>query len=158
MIYFFEDVVVGWKHEFGDIAVTREDVLDFAARFDPQPFHMDDTAAATTHFERVVASGWHSCAMAMRMLVDHWRDIPGWQTAAMGALGIDAVRFTKPVYPGDRLRSSWEILEKRESQSRPDMGIIRSRHEIFGRSDAMVLSFESIVGHRRRPRAEPLPG
>lgn len=153
MIYFFEDVVVGWKHAFGKYEVAREDVLDFATKFDPQPFHLKDEAAAQIYFGRVAASGWHSCAIAMRMLVDHWGTIPGWQDAALGALGVDEVRFHKPVYPGDVLNATWEILEKRKSRSRPELGIVKSDHEIFNQDGVKVVSFLSTVGHKRRPGA-----
>lgn len=151
MIYFFEDIQVGWHHEFGDYPVTRDAVIDFASQFDPQPFHLDDDAAAQTHFGRVAASGWHSCAMAMRMLVDHWATIPGWQEASLGAFGVEDLRFIKPVYPGDRLRCSWEILEKRESLSRREMGIIKSSHLMFNQDREKVLSHISTVAHKRRP-------
>ena len=147
MIY-FEDVAVGATASFGRYAVTREEVIDFARRYDPQPFHLDDAAAAQTHFGRLSASGWHSAAMAMRMLVDN---LTANAQAGLGSPGLDELRWLKPVYPGDTLRVETEVLEKRRSRSRPEMGSYRSAIRVYNQDDVMVMTMNSIGLIRTRP-------
>lgn len=139
MIY-FEDMEVGHRQAFGCYEVTREEVLAFASSYDPQAFHLDDDAAAKTYFGRVSASGWHTCAMTMRMLVDNMSTI---QQAGLGSPGVDTLRWIKPVYPGDTLRCETEVIEKRRSRSRPDMGLFKTRVSVFNQSDVMVLEMVS---------------
>lgn len=137
----FEDMVVGAVERFGAYEVTREEVIDFASKYDPQPFHLDDDAAAQTYFGRLSASGWHTAAMTMRMMVDNFAKE---QRASLGSPGIDEMRWIKPVYPGDVLRVESELLEKRRSKSRPEMGIIRARSTTFNQHDDAVMSLVSI--------------
>ncbi len=137
---YFEDIAVGSKARFGDYAVTRAQVVAFAEKYDPQPFHLSDEAAAQTHFGRLSASGWHTCAMTMAMLVAH---LKANEQAGLGSPGIDELRWLKPVYPGDRLRCETEVLEKRRSVSRPEMGIFKSRMSVFNQDDVMVMTFVS---------------
>ncbi|WP_293876257.1 MULTISPECIES: MaoC family dehydratase [unclassified Sphingomonas] len=137
---YFEDIEVGTKASFGDYAVTREEVIAFAEKYDPQPFHLSDEAAAQTHFGRLSASGWHTCAMTMAMLVAH---LKANAQAGLGSPGIDELRWLTPVYPGDRLRCESEVLEKRRSASRPEMGIFKSRMAVFNQDDVMVMTFVS---------------
>ena len=146
---YFEDIAVGTKASFGDYAVTRDEVVAFAKKFDPQPFHLSDEAAAQTHFGRLSASGWHTCAMTMAMLVAH---LKANAQAGLGSPGIDELRWLKPVYPGDRLRCESEVLEKRRSASRPEMGIFKSRMAVFNQDDVMVMTFVSngLVATRKR--------
>lgn len=139
-MHYYEDLEVGTVARFGDYRVEREEVLDFARRYDPQPFHLDDDSAAATHFGRLSASGWHSCAMTMAMLVEHFEED---KVASLGSPGIDELRWLKPVYPGDTLRCETELLEKRRSRSRPEMGITRSRVTVFNQDDVAVLSMIS---------------
>ena len=147
----FEDFSVGDRAAFGRYAVTREEVLAFARAYDPQPFHLDDAAAAKTYFGRIAASGWQSCAFAMAMIVaeQEARDDAG----SMGGLGIDTLRWMKPVYPGDVLRLESEVLEVRASRSRPELGSVRTRLTMFNQHDEAVMSQEPIVLYRRRPGA-----
>lgn len=145
---YFEDLVVGSKRSFGRYEVTREEVVEFASRFDPQAFHLDDAAAAQTHFGRLSASGWHTCAMTMRMNVDA---MLGSEQASLGAAGIDELRWKKPVYPGDVLRCETELLDKTPSKSRPEMGSFRSRTTVFNQHDEAVMSFVAIGLIRTRP-------
>ncbi len=133
---FFEDLEVGSVERFGRCEVTLEDVLDFASRFDPQPFHLSDEAAAKTHFGRISASGWHTCAMTMRMLVDHWQ---AQGLAGLGSPGIDQIRWVKPVYPGDVLSCESEVLDKRLSQSRPGVGITKTATRVFNQNGELVM-------------------
>ncbi len=137
---YFEDIAVGSKARFGNYAVTRDEVVAFAEKYDPQPFHLSDEAAAQTHFGRLSASGWHTCAMTMAMLVAH---LKANEQAGLGSPGIDELRWLKPVYPGDRLRCETEVLEKRRSASRPEMGIFKSRMSVFNQDDVMVMTFVS---------------
>ena len=138
---FFEDITVGQKAHFGSYHVTREEVLEFASKYDPQPFHLSDGAAAETHFGRLSASGWHSCALAMAMLVAHFKEV---DHAGLGSPGIDELRFLKPVYPGDTLHVESEVLEKRRSQSKPEMGSYRSRVELINQDGVVVVRFTAI--------------
>ncbi len=138
---YFEDIPIGQKQAFGSYQVTREEVLAFATKFDPQSFHLDDEAAAKTHFGRVSASGWHTCAMTMAMLVENMR---GRKQAGLGSPGVDELRWLKPVFPGDTLRCETEVFEKRRSASRPEMGIFKSRAKVFNQHDEPVLSMTSI--------------
>ncbi len=141
MIY-FEDLVIGTKSAFGSYSVTREEVIEFATKYDPQSFHLNDEAAAATHFGRLSASGWHTCAMTMAMLVENLKTT---KQAGLGSPGHDELRWIKPVYPGDTLRCETELLEKRQSASRPEMGIFRSKIMVFNQHDEMVMSFTSIA-------------
>ena len=147
MLY-FEDIVPGTKSAFGRYEVTRDEVIEFATKYDPQPFHLSDEEAAKTHFGRLAASGWHTAAMMMRMLVDNMSDI---QQAGLGSPGIDELRWLKPVFPGDVLRIESEILDKRPSRSRADMGSFRSRSTIFNQDDVAVMTVVSIGLVRRSP-------
>ena len=144
---YFEDLVVGAKASFGSYAVTREEVIAFATKYDPQPFHLDDEAAAQTHFGRLSASGWHTCAMTMAMIVEN---LKATEQAGLGSPGHDELRWITPVYPGDTLRCETELLEKRQSQSKPEMGIFRSKMMVFNQDDVMVMSFVSIAMIRVR--------
>ncbi len=137
---FYEDIEVGDKRSFGQYEVTREEVMDFASRYDPQPFHLDDEAAAQTHFGRLSASGWHTCSMTMAMMVENMKSE---ESAGLGSPGVDQIRWKKPVYPGDTLHCETEIIEKRRSASRPEMGIFKSRIRTFNQHDEMVLEMVS---------------
>lgn len=139
MIY-FEDIAPGQTQSFGSYEVTKGEVLEFAEKYDPQPFHLSEEAAARTHFGRLAASGWHTCAMTMRMLVENMSVV---EQAGLGSPGIDNLRWIKPVYPGDTLRCETEVLEKRRSKSKPDIGLFKSRARVFNQDDAMVLEMVS---------------
>lgn len=154
MIY-FEDVVVGTKASFGRYEVTREEVLAFAEKYDPQPFHLSDEAAAATHFGRIAASGWHTCSMTMAMLVEQLKRHP---QAGLGAAGVDELRWVKPVYPGDVLRCETEVVEKTPSRSKP-IGVLRNRMNVFNQNDELVMSYVAIGLMRRREGGSmPLEG
>lgn len=137
---YFEDIAVGSRQSFGCYEVTREEVIDFASKYDPQPFHLDDAAAAATHFGRLSASGWHTCAMTMAMLVEN---LKANRQAGLGSPGIDQLRWLKPVFPGDTLRCESEVLEKRRSQSRPEMGLFKSHLTVFNQDDVPVMEMVS---------------
>jgi acyl dehydratase len=123
----FEDFPVGEVVEFGNYLVTAEEIIEFAREFDPQPFHIDEEAAKASLLGGLSASGWHVCAIIMRMMVDGYYG----RTASMGSTGIDEVKWLKPVRPGDRLSCRRTTLEARVSAKRPQMGIVKMRYEIF---------------------------
>ncbi len=140
-LIYFEDLEIGSTASFGRYEVTREEVIDFAGKYDPQPFHLSDEAAAQTHFGRISASGWHTCAMTMRMLVDN---ITERKQAGLGSPGLDELRWLRPVYPGDTLRVETELLSKRQSQSRPEMGSFQSAVRVYNQDDVLVCTMKSI--------------
>lgn len=148
MIY-FEDLKVGAVTDFGSYEVTREEVLEFAHKYDPQPFHISDEAAANTHFGRIAASGWHTAAMTMAVIA---RYVVGHEQAGLGSPGIDDLRWRKPVYPGDTLHVRGTIVEKTPSRSRPEMGSFRTETVVTNQEDQPVMSFTSIVLIQRRPK------
>jgi len=147
MIY-FEDLEVGAETYFGSYEVTREEVLEFARKYDPQPFHLSDEEAAKTHFGRLAASGWHTTAMTMAVLARH---VVANEQAGLGSPGIDELRWRKPVYPGDTLHVRGKIVEKTPSRSRSDMGSFRTHTIVTNQDGDQVLTFTSIVLIRRRP-------
>ena len=149
---YWDDIAVGDRAAFGRYEVTRDEVLDFARKYDPQAFHLSDEGAANTHFGRLAASGWHTCAMTMAMNVAHMhRD--GGETAGLGAAGIDELRWLKPVHPGDTLRCETVVEEVRASNSRPTMGSVRNRMTVLNQDDVAVMTFVAIGLYRRRPDA-----
>jgi acyl dehydratase len=133
--YYWEDLTVGSVYELGQVTVKREEVVAFARQFDPQPFHLDDAAAARTHFGRLSASGWHTCAMAMRLLVDHFLN----RASGQGSPGLEGVKWIKPVYPGDTLTVRQRVVESRRLKSRPGVGLTRSHLEAFNQHGEQVL-------------------
>src|SRR4029078_6787853 len=147
MIY-FEDLVVGAETEFGSYDVTREEVLEFAPKYDQQPFHLSGEAAAKTHFARLAASGWHTAAMTMAVIA---RKVVDNEQAGLASPGIDELRWKKPVYPGDTLHVRGKILETTPSRSRPDMGSFRTQTTLTNQDGDVVMTFISIVLIRRRP-------
>ena len=149
---YWEDFQVGQVREFGSYLVTREAVLDFAARFDPQPFHLDDEAAAASLFGRLAASGWHTCAMAMRMMCDAYL----LDAASLGSPGLESLQWPKPVYPGDTLRMRLETLESRPLASRPMVGLVRSAWQVMNQHGETVLAMQGYGMFARRPQA-PAP-
>lgn len=145
---YLEDLVVGDRKRFGAYAVTREEVLEFARKYDPQPFHLSDEAAAKTHFGRLAASGWHTCAMTMAMLVEGMRDDP---YAGLGSPGVDELRWLKPVFPDDTLSLETEVIEITPSRSKPNLGSFRSTVTVFNQDEEPVMRMTSIVLVLRRP-------
>lgn len=146
---YWEDIAVGETDSFGAYAVTEEEVLAFARKYDPQPFHLSDEAAAQTHFGRIAASGWHSCAMTMAMLVERMQ--VGEPSAGLGAAGIDALKWRHPVYPGDTLHCGTEVVGKRASESKPDIGLLQTRTDVFNQDETLVMTFVATILMRRKP-------
>ncbi|HUP09349.1 MAG TPA: MaoC family dehydratase [Caldimonas sp.] len=152
--YWWEDFPAGHVREFGSLVVTREDVIAFARAYDPQPFHLDDAEAEASLFGRLAASGWHTCAMAMRMMCDAYL----LDSASLGSPGVDQLRWLKPVHPGDRLHVRLTVLEARPMTSRPQVGLVKSRWEVMNQHDDVVLTMEGWGMFRRRPAAADTTG
>jgi acyl dehydratase len=140
MTRYFEDFHVGDIFDLGSIQITEEEIITFARQFDPQPFHIDPEQAKDSIFHGLVASGWHTCALFMRLLTDGLLS----KTISIGSPGVDEVRWRNPVRPGDRLRATLTVLECNPSRSRPNMGIVRSACEMFNQKDEVVLTLSGI--------------
>jgi acyl dehydratase len=148
----WEDFSPGQVTDCGSRLVTREEIVAFAAEYDPQPMHLDENAARATLMGGLVASGWHSCCILMRMLSD---SILG-QASFMGAPGVDEVRWLAPIRPGDRINARATVLETRASRSRPDMGLVKFRFELVDAGDKPLLTLlVSPMFGRRSPAAMP---
>ncbi|WP_281300298.1 MULTISPECIES: MaoC family dehydratase [unclassified Iodidimonas] len=137
---FFEDFKIGQEDHFGRYEVTRDEVIDFARRYDPQPFHVDDEAARSSLFGGLCASGWHTCAMTMRMMVDHMKENG---VASLGSPGVDEIRWLQPVFPGDVLSVQMKITNTRRLKSRPEIGNIQSDYTVLNQKGEPVLTFKS---------------
>ena len=133
---YFEDFSPGWTAEYGPRRVTREEMIGFAAQFDPQPMHLDEEAARGTMLGGLGASGWHTCCVMMKMVADGVL----LDSASMGAPGIDEVRWLKPVRPGDSLTVRGSVLSARASQSKPDRGFVNFLWEVFNERDQKVMT------------------
>jgi len=143
---YFEDVRAGERVDLGTHTVTEEEILAFARRYDPQPFHIDAEAAKQSIFGGLIASGWHTCAIMMRLTVEAGRRN---QAATTGSPGVDSCRWLKPVRPGDTLAGRTEVLETWPSRSKP-IGFVRSRVEMLNQRGEIVLSLVAISMYRRR--------
>jgi acyl dehydratase len=146
---FWEDFPVGDVRDFGGLPVTREAVLEFARQFDPQPFHVDEDAARESLFGGLCASGWHTAAMAMRMMCDGYL----LDSASLGSPGIDQLRWIRPVFPGDTLRVRMTVLAARPMASRPTVGLVQTRWDVRNQHDEPVMTMEGWGMFRRRPAA-----
>jgi acyl dehydratase len=149
--WYWEDFPVGGVREFGAMPVTRDAVLAFAAQFDPQPFHLDDTAAEASLFGRLSASGWHTCAMAMRMMCDNYL----LDAASLGSPGMDSVRWLKPVHPGDTLSVRLTTIDARPMASRPAVGLLQSKWEVLNQHGEVVLAMQGWGMFGRREPGAP---
>ncbi|HLL54719.1 MAG TPA: MaoC family dehydratase [Myxococcaceae bacterium] len=147
---YWEDFQAGQVEELGSKVITREEIIAFAREFDPQPFHLDEEEAKRTYFGGLVASGWHTCAIAMRLLVDSWKG----QVASLGSPGMDELRWVKPVRPGDTLFLRTTVLETAASRSKPDRGSIRVQHEMRNQHGDVVMTMKGWGMMARRPAGE----
>ncbi|MDE1950349.1 MAG: MaoC family dehydratase [Burkholderiales bacterium] len=150
--YHWEDFPVGQVREFGAMPVTREAIVDFAGRYDPQPFHLDAEAARHSLFGAQCASGWHTCALAMRMMCDAYL----LDSASLGSPGIDNLRWLKPVFPGDTLSVRMEVLAARPMASRPQVGLTQIRWNVLNQHREAVMTMEgwSMFGRREHAVGE----
>jgi acyl dehydratase len=147
---YFEDYIPGGVYEYGTITVTEPEIIEFARQFDPQPMHLDHEQAARGRFGGIVASGWHTVGLAMRLYVDHYLS----RVASLASPGVDELRWPHPVRPGDSLRIRVSILDVRPSRSKPDRGVVRGRVEALNQDGQLVLSMivMSILGSRTPAR------
>lgn len=133
---YFEDYVPGAVFCFGDMEVSAEEIVEFGRRYDPQEFHIDAAAAAKTRFGGLIASGWQTAGMMMRMYCEHYLS----KNASLASPGVDELRWTLPVRPGDRLSVRITVAEARRSASKPDRGLIRSAIEVLNQDGAVVMT------------------
>jgi acyl dehydratase len=143
---FFEDYVAGSVYEFGTVKVEENEIIEFARRYDPQPFHTDPVAARATQFGGVIASGWHTAGMAMKLLVENY--IP--HGSSLGSPGVDELRWHSPVRAGDILSVRVTIVETKPSESKPDRGLLRSFVEVLNQRRAVVTSWRGMAVLLRR--------
>ena len=143
---YFEDYVPGAVCVFGEIAMTESEIIDFARRYDPQPMHTDPVVAARGPFGGLIASGWHTTACVMRLLVERYLS----HVAAIVSPGIDEMRWKAPVRPGDVLRVRVTVEDASASRSKPDRGLVRSLIEVLNQHDEVVQSMRAMNLIRRR--------
>jgi acyl dehydratase len=146
---YWEDFFAGQVVECGPLDVSAAEIKAFAAAFDPQPMHLDEVAARATMLGGLCASGWHTCALMMRMVADGLV----LDSASMGATGCPEVKWLAPVRPGDRLRVRVEVLDTRPSKSRPEMGFVNARFDTFNAHGVRVMTLTSHLIFGRRPPA-----
>jgi acyl dehydratase len=150
-VRYFEDYAAGSVAEFGSVAVEEEEIISFARRFDPQSFHIDPETAKRSHFGGLVASGWHTASLAMRLLVEHFLS----EESSMGSPGVDEIRWLKPVRPGDVLSLRVTVLEATRSRSKPDRGAVRSFTEVLNQRREVVMSMKGTSLLRCRATSAP---
>jgi acyl dehydratase len=147
--FHWEDFTVGQIAEYGPREVTADEIKTFAAEFDPQPMHLDEEAARASMVGGLCASGWHTCALMMRIIADGFV----LDAASMGATGCDEVKWLAPVRPGDRLRVRMEVLGTRSSASRPGMGFVNARFDTLNADGVRVMTLTCHMMLERRPAA-----
>jgi len=151
MARYFEDFAVGDVYELdGRYEVTAEEITEFAERYDPQPFHLDEEAAEESIFGSLAASGWHTASMCMRLLVEEFLD----PESSMGAREVENLRWTRPVHPGDELGVEVEIVDKRPSESHPEMGHVRMDLRGENGESETVIEWTALAMFRRRESGE----
>jgi acyl dehydratase len=146
-VKYFEDFKVGETHECGERTVHKDEIIKFARDYDPQPFHIDEKAAERSAYGGIIASGWHTCALCMRMAVDGVLK----DTANMGSPGVENLRWLKPVRPGDTIQVTVSILEMVPSSSRPDRGRIKVKFEVSDHTGEVLMDMVAWMMMRRRP-------
>jgi acyl dehydratase len=146
---YFEDYVAGAVHEFGSIAVEENDVLDFGRRFVPLSYHTDPQRAKESIYGGLIASGWHTAALMMRLYTDNYLS----KVANLGSPGCDELKWDKPVFPSDQLSIRVRVLETRHSESKPDRGIVRSFVEVLNQKREVVMSVKMVNFVRSRGSA-----
>lgn len=147
--YYWEDLQPGSVRELGCVTVTAEEIKEFAEQFDPQPFHLDEAAGRRSIFGNLCASGWHTCALAMKLTVENFLN----DSSSLGSPGLENLRWLKPVYPGDTLRLTHSITESRALRKRRDTGLVRAVWEMFNQNGDKVMQMEGYGMFRRRTPA-----
>ncbi len=147
--WYWEDLEPGSVRELGSVTPTAQEILEFASKFDPQPFHLDEEAGRRSVFGALCASGWHTCSMAMRLTVDNFLN----ESSSMGSPGLENIRWMKPVHPGDTLRLTYRVTESRPLNSKPDIGLVRAIWEMYNQHGEQVMQMEGYGMFRRRTPA-----
>ncbi len=147
MTVYWEDLVPGRAMELGSVVVSEDDIVEFARRFDPQPFHVDPEAAIHSPYGGLIASGWHTCALYMRLLFDGMIH----DSSSQGSPGMDELRWLAPVRPGDRLTARYTVEDAVPSATKPDRGTVLFRSEMVNQDDVVVLSMRGRGLYGRRP-------
>lgn len=146
---YFEDYPPGAVFELGRVGISEAEIIEFARKYDPQPFHVDPAAAARTPFGGLIASGWQTAGLMMRLFVDHYLS----HVASLASPGIDELRWLKPVRPGDVLHVRITVMEATPSRSKPDRGMVRSLVEVLNQDGACVMSLKAMNLLARRTKA-----
>ena len=144
---FWEDYELGAVYEIGSKLMTKEEIVEFASKYDPQPFHLDEDARRRSIFGGLAASGWHTCSSVMRLLVDNYIS----RETSLGSPGVDEVRWLKPVLAADTVTAKVRIVDKKPSRSRPEMGSIFNQYEVYNQAGALVMTMKGVGLIRRRP-------
>jgi acyl dehydratase len=147
--WYFEDFFPGQEIDLGTRGVTEEEIIAFAREFDPQPFHVDHDAAAKSIYGGVIASGWHTCSMMMRMVVDGLMA----KASSMGSPGLDGVRWLAPVRAGDTLNVRYQTVQVKASASKPDRGVVWSKWVAINQHGETVCTVDGMALFKRRPGA-----
>ena len=150
---YWEDLVPGSVRQLGSVTPTREEILEFAQKVDPQPFHLSEEGGKASLFGGLCASGWHTCSMAMGLMVRNFL----LNSSSLGSPGLENIKWLKPVHPGDTLRLEHEILESRPSKSKPDVGLTRTVWRMYNQDGDQVLHMEGASMFRRRHPATDNP-
>jgi len=149
--YYWEDMPVGSTRDLGTITPTAEEIVAFATQFDPQPFHLDEEAAKQSVFGGLCASGWHTCSMAMRLMVTNFL----LESSSQGSPGLENIKWLKPVFPGDTLRLQHTVVESRPMTKRLDVGLVRTVWAMFNQRGEQVLHMEGYGMFRRQTPGAP---
>ena len=149
--HYWEDMTVGTVIDLGTVTPSREAIVDFARQFDPQPFHLDDEAAKASVFGGLCASGWHTCSMAMRLMVTNFL----LESSSQGSPGLENIKWLKPVFPGDTLRLQHTVIESRPMTKRLDVGLVRTVWAMFNQRGEQVLHMEGWGMFRRKTPGAP---
>ena len=147
--YYFEDFTIGRVFDSGTRQLSEQDILGFASEYDPQYFHTDPEAAKQSIFGGLIASGWQTVGVCMRLMCDSYL----LETSSLGSPGVDAVRWVKPVYPGDTLRMRATVIAAKPSSSKPDRGMATMRCNIYNQKDELVMHMQGVQMMGRRPAA-----
>jgi acyl dehydratase len=150
---YWEDLVPGSVRQLGTVTPTREEIIDFAQKFDPQPFHLSEEGGKASLFGGLSASGWHTCSMAMGLMVRNFL----LNSSSLGSPGLENIKWLKPVHPGDTLRLEHEILDSRPLKSKPDVGLTRTVWRMYNQDGDQVLHMEGASMFRRRHPATNHP-
>ena len=142
----WEDLAIGQVRDLGSLSPTADEIVAFARQFDPQPFHLDPEAAKASVFGGLCASGWHTCSLAMKLMVTNFLH----ESSSLGSPGLENIQWLKPVFPGDTLRLQHRITEKRVMGKRPDVGLVRTIWEMFNQQGDKVLHMEGYGMFRLR--------